>query len=73
VNCSQCNDLSRMFALRRAGYVTARAAPFYRISTELAARMQVDMERARTSIQEHRSTCHFAQQNHLPRLLDATA
>jgi len=60
MNCLQCNDLIRMFESRLAGYVNARAAPFYRVSTELAARKQVDMERARTDLEEHRLVCHFA-------------
>ena len=46
--------------MRLAEYVKARAAHFYRISTELAARKQVDMERARTDLEEHRLACQFA-------------
>jgi len=34
-------------------------AAFYRVSTELAAKKQVDMERAKTDLQEHRSICPF--------------
>jgi hypothetical protein len=60
MNCLQCNDLMRVFELRLTGYVKARAAPFYRVSTELAARKQVDMMRARTDLEEHRLACHFA-------------
>ena len=60
MNCLQCNDLMRVFEWRLAGYVKARAAPFYRVSTDLAARKQVDMERARTDIEEHRLACPFA-------------
>jgi hypothetical protein len=60
MNCLQCNDLIRGFELRSAAYAKARAAPFYRVSTELAARELVDMERARTDLDEHRLVCRFA-------------
>ncbi len=60
MDCLQCNDLIRTFELRRTGYADACAAPFYRVSTELAARKQVDMMRARTDLVEHRLACHLA-------------
>ena len=60
MNCRQCNDLIQVFKSRLAGYVSARAAPFYRVSTELAARKQVDMERARADLEEHLRAWHYA-------------
>lgn len=60
MNCLQCDHLIRMFQLRLAGYVKARTAPFYGVSTQLAAKKQVDMERASTDLDEHRLVCHFA-------------
>lgn len=60
MKCWQCNDLIQVFRSRLAGYVKARATPFYRVSTELAARKQVDMERARGDLEEHLWAWHFA-------------
>ncbi len=57
MNCLECKDLDRAFQSRLAGYIAARSAVFYRVSTELAARKQVDMERAKTDLQEHQSAC----------------
>lgn len=60
MKCLRCNDLIRVFESRSAEYAKARSAIFYRVSTELAARKQVDMERARTDLDEHRLECRFA-------------
>ncbi len=60
MNCVRCDHLMRVFASRLEGYVQARTAAFYRVSTKLAARKQVDMERARTDLEEHRLACHRA-------------
>jgi hypothetical protein len=60
MNCLQCNHLIRLLELRSAAYAKARAAPFYRVCTEIAARDLVDMERARTELDEHRLVCSFA-------------
>jgi hypothetical protein len=65
MNCLRCDHLMQVFTSRHEGYVQARAAAFYRVSTELAARKQVDMERARTDLEEHRLACHRA-----PKLTD---
>ena len=59
MNCLECKDLDRAFQSRLAKYVEARTAAFYRVSTELAAKKQVDMERAKTDLQEHQSICPF--------------
>jgi hypothetical protein len=40
-------------------YIAARSAVLYRISTEFAARQQVDMERAKSDMEDHLSTCSF--------------
>jgi hypothetical protein len=60
ITCLQCKELTRVFEFKLAGYVKARAAPFYRVSTELAAIKQVDMERAKSELEEHRLACHVA-------------
>jgi hypothetical protein len=60
MNCLKCESLNRVFGLRFAHYTEARSAAFYRVSTELAAKTQVDMERAKVDLQEHQAVCSFA-------------
>ncbi len=38
-------------------YSEARSGAFYQVSTELAAKRQVDMERARNDLEEHQLIC----------------
>ena len=57
MSCSECKDLARVLEQRQAKYLDARHAAFYRVSTEIAAKRQVDMERARSDLQEHRLVC----------------
>jgi len=57
MNCLQCADLCRALESAQIKYVAARSAEFYRVSTEIAAKKQVDMERARIDLQEHQATC----------------
>jgi hypothetical protein len=52
-----CKDLERAFASRRSQYIEARSAAYYRVSTELAACKNVDMERAKSDWEEHQSVC----------------
>ena len=59
MNCLECRDLERAFQSRLTKYIETRSEAFYRVSTELAAKKQVDMERAKTDLQEHRSICPF--------------
>jgi hypothetical protein len=57
MNCSECTYLNRAFESAHVKYVEARYASFYRVSNEIAAREQVDMERAKSDLQEHQSMC----------------
>ena len=59
-SCSECENLNRVFESKLTGYLAARSAVLYRISTEFAAKQQVDMERARNDMEEHQSICSFA-------------
>ncbi|MGA2335912.1 MAG: hypothetical protein WA383_00100 [Terriglobales bacterium] len=38
-------------------YIEALSAAYYRVSTELAACKNVDMERAKSDLEEHRLLC----------------
>jgi hypothetical protein len=39
--------------------MAARSAAYYRVSTDFAAKKEVDMERVKTDVQEHRLVCPF--------------
>ena len=62
MNCLECASLDRTLKAALARYTEARSSAFFRVSTEFAAMNQVDMERAKTSIQEHKLACPFAAQ-----------
>ena len=57
MNCLTCKDLDRTLASWRSKAIEARSAAYYRVSTELAARINVDMERAKFGLEEHRLGC----------------
>ena len=59
MNCLECAALDRTLKAALARYVEARSSAFFRVSTEFAAMNQVDMERAKTSIQDHKLVCPF--------------
>ena len=58
--CPECVNLNRVFESKLTEYLAARSAVLYRISTEFAAKQQVDMERAKNDREEHRSICSSA-------------
>lgn len=57
MTCLACKDLERTLDFRRSKYFEARSAAFYKVSTELAAQKNVDMERAKSDLEEHYSVC----------------
>jgi hypothetical protein len=59
-SCPECENLNRIFESKRTEYRAARSAVLYRISTEFAAKQQVDMERAKSDMEEHLSSCSSA-------------
>ena len=59
MKCLECAALDRALNAALAKYMEARSSALFRVSTELAAMNQVDMERVKTSIQEHRLVCPF--------------
>jgi hypothetical protein len=60
VNCSECRDLYRVFERRNTSYLEARAAAFFQISTRIAARKHVDLQRATGDLNEHQMECPWA-------------
>ena len=57
MNCLICKDLERTLEFRRSQYIEARSAAYYRVTTELAAYKNVDMERAKSDLEEHQLVC----------------
>lgn len=60
MDCLRCKNLEKAFEFRVSKYTEARSAVYYRVSTELAAKKNVDMERARYDLEEHQLICAFA-------------
>jgi len=57
VNCLSCNSLIQSLARADGAYLRARLSAFCRVSSEGAARMQVDIERAKSDLEEHWLLC----------------
>lgn len=57
MDCLKCTNLEHAVEFRFGEYSEARSAPFYQVSTELAAKKKVDMERARNDLEEHQLMC----------------
>jgi len=56
-NCLICKGLEEACQSRLSEYVKARSAAYYQVSTELAAYKNVEMERAKSDLEEHRLLC----------------
>jgi len=67
MDCSTCRNLERAYEAAISEYAEARASVCYRVSTACAAQKNVDMERARYELEEHRIVCASAA--YVPRLL----
>jgi hypothetical protein len=57
MDCLECKKLVEAFESRLSQYIEARSAAYYRVSTELAAKKNVDMERAKSDLEEHQLVC----------------
>jgi hypothetical protein len=57
MGCLICAILKQVYLARLSEYIEARSSACYRVSTKLAAQMNVEMERARYELEEHQSVC----------------
>jgi hypothetical protein len=57
MGCSICRSLAQAFEAGRSEYIEARSSACYQVSKTLAAKKNVDMERARYELEEHRLVC----------------
>jgi len=71
MDCPRCMVLEQAFEFKVSKYGAARSAAFFQVSTELAARKMVDMERARNDLEEHQLTCLRAQAANAARVTPA--
>jgi hypothetical protein len=60
MDCPICGDLKRAYEAGLSEYIEARFSAYYQVSKRLAARKNVDMERARYDLDEHRFVCTSA-------------
>lgn len=60
MNCSICRDLEQALESRKREYVAACSSPYSRVSSRFVAYDIVEMERARSALDMHRSVCIFA-------------
>lgn len=60
MDCPICRDLMRAYETERSEYIEARSSVMYSVSTKLAAYKNVEMQRARNELQEHRLACASA-------------
>ncbi len=60
MNCSECRDLYRIFEQNKARYLEARSAAFFQVSTRIAARKHVYLQRAASDLYEHQAECPWA-------------
>ncbi len=57
MSCLTCEELKRIYEARIGEYVEAITSECHRINTRFAAHKNVEMERAKYELEEHRSVC----------------
>jgi hypothetical protein len=60
MNCQICRSLEQAFEAGLSEYIEARSSAGFQVSNRRAAEMNVDMERARYELEEHRLVCDSA-------------
>jgi hypothetical protein len=59
MTCQICRNLESAFEARRNEYLGAASEACYAVTKRFAAYLNVEMERARVELQDHRSICRF--------------
>jgi len=57
MNCPHCRELEQAYEAALSEYVEVRASAWFRICSKLAARKNVDMERTKCDLEEHKLVC----------------
>ena len=67
MNCLICQDLERAYEAAFSEYVEARSSAWFSVSSDVAAHRNVDMERTRYDLEEHRLVCVSVSRTVTPR------
>ncbi len=59
MDCLICRELEQKLETRRMQFAEACCSASYGVSTKSAAYRNVDMEQARSELQDHRSVCAY--------------
>lgn len=57
MECPICRDLKRAYETGLSEYMEARSSACYQVSKRLAAFKNVEMERAKSDLEEHQLVC----------------
>ncbi len=60
MDCPICRELERAYEVGLIEFIEARSSAIFRVSTELAAFKNVEMERAKSELEEHVRVCASA-------------
>ena len=60
MNCLICRELERAYEAALGEYIEARSSAWFSVSSDVAASRNVDMERTRFELEEHRLVCDSA-------------
>ena len=66
MNCPTCQELERTYEAALSEYIEARSSEWFFLCPGVAARKNVDMERMRYDLEEHRLVCVFASRTVAP-------
>lgn len=60
MGCIICSNLERALEAGQREYITALCAPYYLVYKKFAAYKNVELQRARNELEDHRSVCALA-------------
>ena len=66
MNCLTCQNLERAYEAALGEYMEARSSAWFSVSSDVAASRNVDMERTRLELEEHRLVCVSASRTVVP-------
>jgi hypothetical protein len=64
--CSTCRSLERTLEAWQSEFLEASCSAFHRFNSKFAAYINVELERAKSDLEDHRSMCVFASNEPAP-------
>ena len=64
MGCPICSTLEQAFEAGQSEYINALCAPYHQVCKRFAAYKNVELERARIELEEHRMVCAIAAREH---------